>query len=177
MSLNELKPTICPPTIGVLVTTVNVVALTTVTVRSAPDAGSEERGYGCNVEWLSLSQVKTNELSTRRTLAPVERPWLVVVTIVKIPEYAWYEVPVVAVKVPDPPEIIVIPFPVADLKMWTPLNVSVFALNWPLISSINSTFAVVILNRSLIFLFWKVINLDNPLRMVVSVAKSKSFWT
>ena len=89
MSLNELKPTICPPTIGVLVITVNVVELTTVTVRSAPAAGSEERGYGCNVEWLSLSQVNTSELFARRTLAPVDRPWLVVVTIVKIPEYAW----------------------------------------------------------------------------------------
>ena len=82
-----------------------------------------------------------------------------------------------AVKVPDPPEIIVIPSPVADLKIWLPLNVSVFALNWPLISSISSTFAVDILNKSLIFLFWKVINLDNPVRIVVSVAKSKSFWT
>ena len=71
--------------------TVNVVSLDEkigVTVRSAPDAGSEERGYGCNVEWLSLSQVNTSELSVIRTLSPLERPWLVVVSIVRIPEYA-----------------------------------------------------------------------------------------
>jgi len=49
VSLNELNPTIWPPTIGVLITTVKVVALITVTVKSTPEAGSLARGYGCSV--------------------------------------------------------------------------------------------------------------------------------
>ena len=99
------------------------------------------------------------------------------VTIVKTPVVGSYAVPVVAVKSPVAPDLIVIPLVVPDLNMWLPLNVSVFALNWLLISSINSTLAVATLNKFLSFLFWKFIDLDKPLDMVVSVAKSKSFLT
>ena len=67
------------------------------------------------------------------------------VTTVKTPVVGSYAVPVVAVKFPVPPDLIVIPFAVPDSNMWLPVNVSVFALNSLLISSINSTFAVAIL--------------------------------
>ena len=77
-----------------------------------------------------------------------------------------------AVKLPVPPEVMVIPFGVADWNIWLPLNVSVFALNSVLISSINSTLALTILNKFLIFLFWKLMNLDSPVDIVSSVAKS-----
>ena len=73
------------------------------------------------------------------------------------------------------------PLCVVNLKeltptIWPPVSV-VIPVNWLLISSINSTFAVAILNKFLIFLFWKFINLDSPFDIVVSVAKSKSFLT
>ena len=119
-----------------------------------------------------MSQVKINELLAKRILAPLFNPWLVSVFIFNTPVAGLYDVPEIAVNSPVPPDCIDIPLVVARLNIWIPIKVWLLALNWLLISSINSTLAVAILNRSLIFLFWKLINLDNPVRIVVSVAKS-----
>ena len=153
-SENVVIPTICPPTIAEypLTSTVNVVALVLV-IGNLPllkaafevDAGSVDLGYGCSVWWASLSQVNVKVLSAIVILSPVLSPWFVVVTMVNIPLWGLYAVPVVAASPAPVLTLVIAPVVKASSSLtniWVPVNVEVLPVNWSLISSSIKTLLV-----------------------------------